>query len=91
MHWLREWHPSHMNAILGQYQGAATSQQGLSLQKSRHEDHPHLQVGTHSGRGQFCECSNVNIMTRQLRKYVIPTELFYKLYLPLLTIQKISS
>ena len=43
--WLTRWHPGHLNAILGSYQGPATFQQDLSLQKSRHEDHPHLQVG----------------------------------------------
>ena len=43
-HWLSRWYPGHLGAILGQYQVPATSQQGLLLQKSRHEDHPDLQV-----------------------------------------------
>ena len=71
--WLTRWPPVHLNVILGSYQGAATFHQGLSLQKSHHEDHPHLQVGTHSGSRLVWTSSkaNFNVMIRDLRNFLI--------------------
>ena len=71
--WLTRWPPVHLNVILGSYQGAATFHQGLSLQKSHHEDHPHLQVGTHSGSRLVWTSSKAkfNVMIRDLRNFLI--------------------